>query len=507
MKRLAIALNTGNMGPKERMLMLVHNDVAKEKTGKEILTSVDKHSLSAGWKPKNNSEVQEYNRYLEGWKIAGHAEITAQTMYLNAQVAMLRAHRIVDHAMFADSTGTCGNPLELYAHMDTTVHTSEVLELVLKNSGLNLDDVIYHHAFGSVSEEVQRDILILNPDAKTERQYLDQEEIIADLFNGKDKLTPEAKEKIADVILDSLRNKYADAFEKKGLERNEWWFEGYYGDMPTIEIVKKWADDSGIAYDTESEALKVELAKTMHAYTEEHNRGVGELLKATILRWLDEGLFVDDYAPIWNSVLKNTCNDADTTLVHREVFKEWIVAKVASKALLQKLIDQGELNVAHRTKEIFGVKETVKILTGESLYNLHGEYAFAEDFKKQVDDLKPFGWLILFLREQSFLKEYATLLSFRDIFKRLSATYEIDVGYRILGFITEFENDIEQFNTELRHVADKVVEASYLTRDVTCPIVFFIDDMLIRLDEVKPEGGEMGTHFVDKLTSSLGDDF
>ncbi|MGH7141799.1 MAG: hypothetical protein ACREGH_04180, partial [Minisyncoccia bacterium] len=61
MKKLTAALANGDLRPKERVLLLVHDRVAKDKTGKEILSEADKHALQDGWRPEDNQQVDEYN--------------------------------------------------------------------------------------------------------------------------------------------------------------------------------------------------------------------------------------------------------------------------------------------------------------------------------------------------------------------------------------------------------------------------------------------------------------
>jgi len=407
MKNLATLLKKGDLTPKERVLLLVHNTVNKDKTGKEILTEADKHALSEGWKPLNNTEVNEYNHYNNGWRTEGSLRLDAQTTYLNAQNSLLRSSRLVDYGMWRDyhkkDTGLLGN---------LNLDEDEILEFILKNTGLRFDDFIYTYTFQSIDEDLKKDILALYQDAETENQYLEQEEIIADFFDGKEYLTPEAKEKLADLIVDLPHNKYAEIFAERGLRAGAWWFHGYFAELPTLEIAKKWADDNEVSYEARSETLADDLSLKIQDYAEKYKIDVRELLKKTVRTWLDDGLFVTEYAPIWNSTDKVTCNDESTKLPHKEILKRWLKTKAEARTKVQKLIDDGQLEVEIRYKELFGVRDTIKIITGKSLYNLGGDFAFALDFKKQVENLKSFGSLVLFLRDRSFLKGYASLLAF-----------------------------------------------------------------------------------------------
>ena len=93
-KNITNILQRGNLTPKERVLLIVHNNIKKEQTGKEILTPADKHALTEGWTPKDNNEVREYNRFNEGWIKAGFAELEAQTIFLNTELDYYRTSHI-----------------------------------------------------------------------------------------------------------------------------------------------------------------------------------------------------------------------------------------------------------------------------------------------------------------------------------------------------------------------------------------------------------------------------
>ena len=536
MKNITAMLQNGNLTPKERVLFLVHNYVNKDKTGKEILTEADKHALCEGWKPKDNYEVKEYNRYNNGWRTEGGLKLDAQTIYLNAQVSLLKTGRLVDYVMFKNYT----NIDSFFKGVDLGVSDTEALEYVLQYSGLLFENVIYGYTFQNLSEAVKQDILTLCPDAETESQYLDQEEILAELFNGKKYLTGEAKEKLADLILEILRNKYAKIIKDEGLKSNEWRFIGYFAELPAIEILKKWAEynqinwevkdndleraektqkearnanqliagDKSLDKELRKDALNEEiLTKKMTEYAEACKTDVGELLRQTILRWLEEGLFVNEYSPICNSNNKQTCNDADTKLIHKEIFKQWLIAKNKAKALLEKLMVDGQLRVENRETDFFGMKETKKIITGKSLYQLEGDFAFANDFKKQANDFKPLGYLVVFAqRRENFFEYYASLLAIVEIYKKLSKIYEIDLGYKIDEFVLSIRASVSLLNKQLNHTIDKLTEFIYKKHNINF-LIEITDNKLIHLEEVIPGTGETETSYSNEFKKILENEF
>jgi hypothetical protein len=504
MKNLAMLMQKGDLKPRERVLLLVHNYVTKDTTGMEPLTEAQKYSLNEGWRAKNNEEIREYNRYNNGWRTETGLKIDAQGIYLSAENSLLRASRVVDYALWKDYKDT---DLKLLNDLHIIENEDEALELIIKNSGMVYDSVVHRHAFQSLSEDTQKDILALYPDAETENQYLDQEEIIAELLNGNNILTPEAKEKLAGAIVDTLHNRYSVILAKKGSPVREWWFSGYFAELPTIEIAKRWADLHKVSYQNDDKELESKLSEEIQQYAKKHKIEVREFLKKTIMAWLDDGLFVSEYTPIWNSSGKSTCNGVDTRLQHKDVLKAWIKAKTEAKATLEELVDTGKLEVEIREQDFYGMKENVKILTGKNLYNLDGDFIFAEDFKKQADSLKALGCLVIFLKERGFLEGYASLLAFAEIYKKLSRIYEIDLGYKVDAFIENFRESIEHLNMELRHVSERLEESIQCSNDIKFPVEQFIDAILIHLEEIPLGVGEAETYYAGEFKKILGEEF
>ena len=189
---------------------------------------------------------------------------------------------------------------------------------------------------------------------------------------------------------------------------------------------------------------------------------------------------------------------------------------------MQELIDSGELKVEDRVEtikrfvKIKGAvlerdeadvfKRTVKLITGESLYALPGDYAFAEDYRKQADDFEGLGGMAMFLRERRFLGDYSVLLEFLELFKRLSKVYEIDLTYKFTPWLAAFKDDVEMLNGEILMIADTVQQASYEKHGTTYLIEVFVEDMLIDLETVKSVRGPTERYFVE-LEKALGGEF
>lgn len=546
-KNITSILQRGNIKPSDRVKLLVADDVSRERDGKALLTEADKHALSEGWTPKDNNEVKEYNQYNEGRRNIAFGELDAQTTYLNATVGFLRASKYISYTIqknrhdLKDKTIKSSIADKAIEGILKKEDEAKALNLVLGYLGLELDYTIYLYAFELAGEQLQKDLLALYPDAKTERSYLEQEEIIYNLFNGKDKLSQTDKEKLAELIADECFNKYS----------GEWSFSGYFADIPLLEVLNKWGRDNnaiakkpedltkhlkdGKEYKNEGEevadlfnAIKKDLTPKLTAYAKENKREIRDIITETILKWLDEDL-MDEYAPLFKSDKKATCNEQDTKLTHKEIFKKWLDVKAKATKTIQGLIDKGELKTERKIREYKRLKnlylklaqetgqdrqdtpitETKTIITGESLYNLKGDFNFVKDLREQAEDFKLLGALVLFLRECKFIKDYATLLGFLELYKRISKVFDEDLAYKIQGYIKSFNEDLEGLKMEFLMLADDIMEANYKGDRVYYLSESYIEDLLTTPFDpasVKPDTDKLKVYF-DAFKQLFGESF
>lgn len=575
-KNITSILQRGNIKPSDRVKLLVADMASKERDGKTLLTEADKHALSEGWTPKNNEEVREYNRFNEGWKNVAYAEMDAQTTYLQATNSFLRASKYISYTIqknrhdLKDKTIKSSIADKAIEGILKKEDEAKALNLVLGYLGLELDYTIYLYAFELAGEQLQKDLLALYPDAKTERDYLEQEEIIYNLFNGKDKLSQTDKEKLAELIADKCFIKYA----------KEWRFDGYFANLPLFELLGKWAfyykempkkpedllkhlekekyADEGEEVADLFNSIKKALTPKLTAYAEKHNTTIRELLKDTIIKWLDDGLFIKDFTPLYLSEDKATINEQDTKLTHKELFKKWLDVKTKATETIQGLIDNGELKTAKRTREfknlfklinkeldkdradrtlqenikkhpLYNIKnlninaviveetgqdeiitETKTIITGESLYNLKGDFNFVKDLREQAEDFKLLGALVLFLRECRFVKDYSTLLAFELLFKELSKTFETDLTYSVKKWIISFREDLELLKLEFLMLGDDIMQANYKGDRVYYLSESYIEDLMTMPfdpDKIKPDMDGKIKVYAGKIKDILQDDF
>ena len=272
MKNLTDIIRTGEMTPKERFLLLVQDDVTREKTGKHVLTDSDRYAISSGWKPKNNFEVKEYNQYCEAWRLEGTLRTTLQIHFLDTQNKLLRSSKIVDFALW--------NEFKRFNDFQTRfeIDNEGALSTILRHSGLVYDRVVYGLTFQNLSEEVREDILTLYPDAKTEIDYINEEAILYEYFKDNKTLNDQDIQNLASDMINQIPWDYIDFLIKRERDIFDMLFKGYFAGLPLLQIVKKWADINGISYADEKE-LKLIISK---------EKNLKNIFKETIIKYLEE---------------------------------------------------------------------------------------------------------------------------------------------------------------------------------------------------------------------------
>lgn len=425
-------------------------------------------------------------------------KLDMQSVFMQSRISLLASSRVLDYVLWSDCRD--GKVMERLEKLGLDVDPADALALMLRNSGLVLKDVVYRLAFDNLDPDLKGDILKICPEAETDSQYLDQTETLAMFFDGKATLSEDEKNRIVDMICIPY-TKYAKIFISRGLPQNDWMFHGYFADLPIIEVARKWASDAGISCEEH------ELAGKMREYAEKRSTDVQEIFKGALLKWLDEGLFADEYSGIWNSTGTATWGGVDTAIPHQDIFQKWMTAKAEAEKSIECMIREGKLKTESRNKTTFGVEEEVVVLSGESVYYLGEDIPFASDFKKQVSGMVPLASMVLFLKKRPFLKGYASLLAFAEVYKKISNIFEIDLGYAAAEYIELLGSDLDQADSELRYFAEKLEDANRIHHDTLVPTEVFVEDMLIRADEVKPEVCEAVESHLQEFRKIFGTGF
>lgn len=410
-KNISSLLQRGNLTPKERYILLIQNDLEKAKADKGFLTEADIQGLQ-NWQAKTPAEAKEWNRYNEGWKLSGRAGIEAEFVYAETKAEHFRKNIIATELGIYPFYRDHLNALQALKKIKV-VDIKEAIEITKKQrdqklkNGVSFNYAVYKLALETLKDDYKQDLKTLYDSIEDDNEYLDNEEIIANLFNGKDELTKEAKEKIAELVAERGYNKHT-----KEYQLNLW-----YAGIPIMEIAKKWAKEKGIKpstkdyewlekikgglkkkgitketldkekaehnltgnYADEEWLLTEKIKEILEQYARDNQTTPKEIIKATCLKWLDEGLLIKDYTPLFNSKQKNTYS-GDTKHQHDELFKEWLKAKEKARETLKTLANKGDLEIR---QDETGQDKTI---TGESVYSFKGDIKYFKKWSKWADE-------------------------------------------------------------------------------------------------------------------------
>jgi len=435
-KNISSLLQRGNLTPRERYILLIQDNIAKtqdaikkgQAKGKGFLSEADIQGLQ-NWQAKTNEEAREWNKYNEGWKLGGRAGIEAEMLFEQTLAENYRKNIVATELAIYPFYREHLNALQALKKIkvvdinEAVAITNKQREQKLKN-GIDFDYAIHQLAFESLSDEIRKDILILDEEAEYEPSYLEDEETIANLLNGKEELDKEVKEKYAELVASRSYNEFAKEYQ----------LHGAFASLPIMDIAKKWARDKGIkprqkdyewlekiegrlikkaglnadektkdkiykeikekkGGDKDEWLLEEVLKEILEDYARDNKTTIKKILKETLLKWFEEGL---PYPPLVISKDRDAYT-GKTKLPHDELFKEWLKAKEKARETLQKLIDKDELKVREQTPDETGqdrlfergrekfLKHSDKVITGESLYSFKGEFEFIKEFKKRVE--------------------------------------------------------------------------------------------------------------------------
>lgn len=377
-KTLTSLLSKGNLTPKERLIILLRNDVAKDTTGKELLTEADKKALE-NWKAKTNEEAREWNRYSEAMRLFAKYALETELYFLQTKADYYKAFYLTAQLIYypifkkLDKAITALEKAKVATLPEVEEVAKKQREAKLKE-GKSLAYAVYRLAFETLTDELRADILRLYPDAETERDYLTEEEYLAGLYDNEQRLTPEGKKELAEMVL--AKCCYTDKQGKKNYR-----LFTYFASIPVRKIAERFLSSKGVDI-AKVDADDVALLHILQKYADDNKTPIGTILKDTLLEWLDADF---DIEPIAFSDDTKTYGEP-TTRPHKELYREWIATKQKAYQTINNLINNGELSVREETRQ--GRQDT--IITGESLYAYKkGDIGFIKEYQEEVDTYTP----------------------------------------------------------------------------------------------------------------------
>jgi hypothetical protein len=450
MKNLANILRRADITPRERILTLIRNDVEKDKNGKGILSESEIYSLTQGWKPKTSQEAREYNKYLELSKIESSMRLDAQMFACRSENLLLRSHILLE-SIKGKVEKTHDDILDKY------IPKEDALNFVIQNTYLDYTTLIHILTFNNLSKNIQDDLIMLDQYVAHDKKYMEDEIFLFELF--KDSKTLSLKNK--DILIDRIYScMYHDGFRKikNGTEKDGFLLFHFFAELPMDAVIKKWAEY--VCVDL-NEKDNEQLLNKLEEYAKDRGKTMEMVVKETLSRWIDDGLFVTEYTPVFFSDNHNTWN-GDTKLTHKEIFARWYEELKKTKVFVEKMVANRDLIVEEFDKEIFGVTEKIKIITGESLYNCKSDMDFVNEYREQIKTLLPLTSMYLFIEKYNKpLENLKTLKGFSELSKTFSDLFEVYMSEKYSDFVKSFEQEIKLINHTIITTLDNMSSFIY----------------------------------------------
>ncbi len=462
MKNLANILRKSNLSPKERIITIIQNEVYKEKNGKGTLTDSEIYALSQGWRPRDSHEAKEYNRYLDASKLERSMRLDARMFAYRSENFLLRSNMLINYTAYLDDT------LEDFKKNDTVnkyISQEEIINFIIENTYLKYEKLIHIVTFNNLPKNIKDDLLLLDEYASYDGKYLEDEVFLYEIFKKSKKLSVQDKNILIDYIFSRM---YNDGFRKikNGSEKDGFMMLQSFAELPMRNVFEKWTEYAHINLDEQNISTENYLLNKFEEYAKNKNQTMEMVIKETLSKWIDDGLFVSEYMPIFFSNKKDTWN-GDTRLTHKEIFIKWYTELQKTKIFIDKLVSKNDIEVKFIDREIFSDTKKIKIVTGESLYKSKIDIDFVKEYRNQITVLSPVVGLFLFIKKNNNpLSSYKTLKSFCEMAQFFSDIFDVDMTDKYTESLHSFEQELSMVNQTFSKLLDKVSGLLYTNDNI-----------------------------------------
>lgn len=491
MKSISNLLSRSNLSPKDRILLCVQSDVEEMKNGKKTLSQTDIDALTKSWKPKNNLEVREYNKYYYIWNVVRNIIIDMQTTYLNTIIAIKEAQTLV---MIGDHQ----NDKYIQEKIDSVLSSEDrekVHILITKETGIEYNRLIHKETLLGLQKDIVEDLTILFPDVATEPEYLEQEMFLYEVLNEKDSLDEADIKKITEKIHGSIHFDYINLVIGHNINLTPSIFEDYFGSMPHMYFVKSLAKRLSITY-TDDEDLKKKICNIIQKEV---------LLKEEITLCLRNGLLTEQYVPLCKSNDHSTCNGKDTKHPHCVLIETYVQKRRLIINALDEYIKNKKLTISTKERKLFSIVRKYSLVSGNGLYDLDDAESYSKDYMNGYGVLVPFVQLLVLINKKDIEKQYSYLLGYRDFLKKTTELLEVNIEFVYQKFFEDIDQEISILNQQIQMLYEKYTECLYTRSNSNCfPIEFFCEGFLYKLDDIKPEKNKSILLGIERVNKEWG---
>lgn len=470
MKNLSDILRRSNITPLERVTALVHNDIYKEKNGKGVLSDSDIYVLTKSWNPRM-FEAKEYNRYINIVQLESSMKMDTQMFLYRSELALLRNQRVLDS--FLSSTRRFqGVAIQQFTK---DIPKEESIKLLVHSTYFEYQKLLHIFTFNKLSKETQADLLLLDEAIARDGKYLEDQVFLYEQFNDSSGLN---KDLIINQIYSYMYYEGAKKFKNSTAEKDGFLPHHFFAELPVRDIFKKILSDSHIQYDDTEE----DLLSAVEKYTTSKNVSIKSQIRETLLQWLDEGLFVNNYSPLFISEHFNTWN-GNTKKNHRELFMVWYTELQKSKKYFQNLFDTGKLVKQNIERDLLGMPKSIDIITGGSLYACEEDVDFVIEYQQQIEILLPLVSMFLFVKKYATpVKNYKTLCELKNLAQKFSIIFDIDMTERYCEFIDLYKEELNLLNHSLTRLVDIATEYLYTEKSLRYITEITENDFIFDID-------------------------
>lgn len=478
MKNLANLLRKAELTPRERVVTLVHNDIHRDENGKSALSESEIYSLTQGWKPHNSREVNEYNKYLELSRIEQIMRFDSYGLSLRSENSLLRSIMLIDLPLDEKNMESRAT----YKH----ISKEDVVDFIVRNTYVEYDKLIHLITLNNISKETREDLVILDEYVYCDKKYLEDEVFLYERFKKSNTLTLEDKNLLIDRIFSCL---YHDGIRKirGGSEKDGFLTTHFFAELPMEAILNKWTEYLEVNINNKDSK---NILDALEKCSKEQGKTMEVIIKETLSKWIDSGLFVSEYTPLFLSDGFKTWN-GNTKKKHRDIFDEWYKEVQKTKEFVKQVTINGEIKIEDFQRNLFGTSTVIKVITGHDLYTSHVDNHFVTEYKKQIELLIPITYTLLFIKKYSNpLGNLVTLKSFLELSDFFSEIFEIDIGRRYERNLDSFNHELLVLNQTIGKQLDKVNEMIYAENKTFCLVEINEEKFLFKEENstfIKPD--------------------
>lgn len=472
MKKISKILQKSNLKPHERIMLMIKNDIHRAHHGEGILSDTDIQAISGSWKAKDNYEVKEYNKYWKVWDLFVKLEMEMQSVFLSTLLRLQDLEKVLILYFFDQDIP---KRKALFPNKMSDEEQRIITDTILEHTGLDYDKFIHTQTFLFLPESLQKDMESLHPEVRRDHTYFEEEEQLARILKNKKELSNKDIDELTDLFTGTISWKRVQAMEERGFKLSNIVFNGYFAGYDMFNFAYKLADKHNIDFEDPKD-LREKVSALPDLRIE---------IETIIREAIEDGLFINEYTPLCNNDSYETFQ-GKTKLKHKTIMSRWLKAKEQVIAEIQEYIDNGDLVIEEKTTSIFSIEETRKIITGTSLSTFDESQSFVQDYKKQVEILSYYGFMMLAVYNNDVSESYGQLLAFRDVIKKLSRIVGEEVYPSEEGHLSEVNEKIQHLNTMLISIRDRIGDAVYMNTDVDFSIEMFFENFTVDYSETEP---------------------